>query len=113
MLAGANIFTVSSSWPLSRIAHWRSLLVARAVENQAFVVATNRVGCDGTTRWGGTSIIVSPLGEVLAEGSQTATQTISADVDPQVALSLRETFPVLQDVRPDLIGKIKVQRVTA
>mgnify|MGYP003580661371 FL=1 len=45
-LAGAEIFTIGASWPAARQQHWRSLLIARAIENQVYVVAVNRTGTD-------------------------------------------------------------------
>ena len=112
-LSGVDVFTVSSSWPLSRISHWRAMLASRAIENQAFVVASNRVGKDKIATWGGSSIIASPHGEILGAGNETETQIISSGIDPKIARSWRDEFPVLQDVQEDLIGKITVREVTA
>ena len=78
-LSGVDVFTVSSSWPLSRISHWRTMLASRAIENQAFVVGSNRVGKDKIATWGGSSIIVSPHGEILGAGNETEIQIISSD----------------------------------
>ncbi|MFO0828540.1 MAG: nitrilase-related carbon-nitrogen hydrolase [Phycisphaerales bacterium] len=108
-LAGANLFLVGASWPAARQHHWRSLLVARAIENQAFVVAANRVGADPSLRYGGGSIIVSPTGEVLAEGGDAAT-VISADCDVDAVESWRRKFPALRDVRERLLGAISIIR---
>jgi omega-amidase len=104
-LAGADLFTVIASWPAPRIAHWRAMLIARAIENQAFVIGVNRVGCDPEHDYGGESLIVSPQGEILAEaGSETA--VISAEIDPQAASTWRTTFPALADHRLDLLNPI-------
>jgi predicted amidohydrolase len=70
---GANLLLVSAQWPLVRIDHWRTLLMARAIENQIFVVAANRNGADsvaGGTIYGGHSLIVAPNGEILYEAGE-------------------------------------------
>jgi len=65
-LAGARIVIVSAQWPESRIHHWNTLLQARAIENQIFIAASNRVGKDGDLVFNGHSQIISPDGKVLA-----------------------------------------------
>jgi len=102
-LAGAEIFTVIASWPTERAAHWRALAIARAIENQAYVVAVNRVGSDPTFTYGGGSLIVSPLGEVLAEGAN-GEEVLSAAFDRDMLDKWRTTFPALSDTRPNLLG---------
>ncbi len=63
-----DILIYVANWPERRIAHWRSLLIARAIENQCFVIATNRVGTDGNGIYhNGNSMIISPKGQVLLE----------------------------------------------
>lgn len=67
---GADMLIVSAQWPLVRIDHWHTLLMARAIENQIFVVAANRCGADsvaGGTTYGGRSLIVAPNGEIVYE----------------------------------------------
>jgi predicted amidohydrolase len=112
-LAGVDVFTVSSSWPLPRIQHWRSLLIARAIENQAFVVASNRVGKDDLATWGGLSIIVDPLGEVIAQATETDETTLSATIAPELARNWRKEFPAIDDIQKELLGNIKVRHISA
>ena len=112
-ISGVDVFTVSSSWPRSRITHWRAMLASRAIENQAFVVASNRIGKDDIAMWGGSSMIITPQGDLLSESNETDTQIISSEVDPEIARSWQDEFPVLQDVQEDLIGRIRVRRITA
>jgi len=67
---GANMLIVSAQWPLARIDHWRTLLLARAIENQIFVIAANRCGADSVasgTTYGGRSLIIAPDGEIMHE----------------------------------------------
>jgi predicted amidohydrolase len=94
-----DCYLVVANWPASRRHHWRSLLVARAIENQAYVVGVNRVGVDGNgLAYAGDSMIVDPLGEILASASEVET-IVMADVDSQVVADGRARFPFLADRR--------------
>jgi predicted amidohydrolase len=95
---GADIFLVLANWPAARVDHWRTLLRARAIENQAFVLGVNRVGRDPNAEYGSSSLAVDPRGEVLREGAGTV------DVDPAAARAWREAFPALRDAREDRCG---------
>lgn len=64
---GARVLVVSAQWPAARQGHWRILLQARAIENQAFVIACNRCGNTGDTLFAGHSMVVAPDGSILAE----------------------------------------------
>ena len=108
-LAGADLFVIGASWPSARQAHWRSLLIARAIENQAYVVASNRVGDDPTLHYAGGSMIVAPTGNVLAEGSDVAS-VISAECDAEALVAWRRKFPALRDVNARLLGAIEIVR---
>ncbi len=66
-LSGARLIIVSAQWPESRINHWDVLLCARAIENQLFIVAANRVGRDDPLAFNGHSQIISPAGEILVK----------------------------------------------
>jgi predicted amidohydrolase len=94
-----DCYVVVANWPAKRRAHWRALLVARAIENQAYVVGCNRVGDGDGIAYAGDSAIVDPLGEVLVSASSVVT-TLTADVDPAVVSEVRARFPFLQDRRP-------------
>lgn len=97
--ANAELFTVAASWPTTRSNHWKTLLTARAIENQCFVIGVNRVGKDPYTNYAGDSLIISPTGEVLASlGSKEG--VLSAEVDIKILTELREIFPVLKDAKP-------------
>ncbi len=79
-LGGAEVFAIGASWPAARQHHWRALLMARAIENQAYVVAVNRIGSDPHLKYAGGSMIVSPKGEVLAEAGDEPC-VLQADLD--------------------------------
>lgn len=66
--AGADVLVVPAAWPAARIDHWKLLLQARAVENQVFVVGCNAPNRGGEFELGGRSLVVSPSGEIVAEG---------------------------------------------
>lgn len=108
-VAGAEVFTIGASWPDARQAHWRALLVARAIENQAFVVAVNRVGSDPRLHYAGGSMIVSPTGEILDEAGGSP-QVLVADLDMAALRAWRAEFPALRDVRGDLLGTMAVDK---
>lgn len=67
---GAQLLLVSAQWPAARTPHWRTLLKARAIENQLFVVACNRCGETDGTRFGGHSMIIGPDGTILKEAQE-------------------------------------------
>ena len=95
---GATAFLMASGWPASRIEHWRVLLRARAIENQAWVIACNGVGTQCGVTLGGRSAVIDPLGEVVAEAGDTETVMVAA-VEPERAESWRREFPALGDRR--------------
>ena len=95
---GTDCYVVVANWPAARRAHWQALLVARAIENQAYVVGVNRVGEGGGLHYAGDSRIVDPLGEVLAAGAGGET-ILLADVDPAVVAETRKRYPFLADRR--------------
>jgi D-glycero-beta-D-manno-heptose 1-phosphate adenylyltransferase len=88
---GAEILVVSAEWPLARIGQWKILLQARAVENQAFVVAANSCGDWDGMPMGGHSLIVAPDGEVLAEAGE-AEESCLLPLQREVQMELRERF---------------------
>ena len=87
-----------ANWPAKRRLHWSSLLRARAIENQAYVVGVNRVGSGGGLDYSGDSVVVDPLGEVLASGAGGET-VLLADIDAAQVASTRDHFRFLQDRR--------------
>jgi predicted amidohydrolase len=94
-----DCYVVVANWPASRQAHFRALAVARAIENQAYVLATNRVGTGGGVDYTGGTIAVGPLGEVLAEAGQ-GEETLMVDVSATRVREVRDAFPFLADRRP-------------
>jgi len=103
-LAGAQIVFLSAEWPAKRITHWRTLVPARAIENQIFVAASNRVGKSKDERFGGHSMIVNPWGETAADSTSRA-DLIIAEIDLAEVNSARERVPVFKDRRVDVYDK--------
>ncbi|MBO1307452.1 carbon-nitrogen family hydrolase [Enterococcus sp. 669A] len=98
---GTQLFVVPAQWPGVRIDAWRKLLQARAIENQAFVVGVNRVGEDPENQFGGHSLVVNPLGEILLELGEEE-QTDSVTIDLAEIPAVRKEIPVFHDRRPEL-----------
>jgi predicted amidohydrolase len=97
--AETDLFVVVANWPDLRRDHWRTLLRARAIENQAYVVGVNRVGDGGDLHYTGDSAAVGPLGETLIEGGAEE-GVFLASIDPASVAKLRTRFPALDDRRP-------------
>jgi predicted amidohydrolase len=94
-----DVYLVPANWPSPRRHHWQTLLQARAIENQAYVVGVNRVGRDGNgVEHAGDSRIVSPMGELLATAAGVETLVL-ADVDAAEVAATREKFAFLPDRR--------------
>ncbi|MDD9267702.1 carbon-nitrogen family hydrolase [Paenibacillus sp. GCM10023248] len=100
-LDGARILFVPAEWPHPRLHHWRTLLTARAIENQMYVVSCNRVGTSGTTDFFGHSMVIDPWGEVLVEGGETEA-VLRATIDLEEVVRVRAKIPVFEDRRPHL-----------
>ena len=100
-LKGARLVIVCAQWPAARLEHWRTLVRARAIENQFFVVACNRVGTSQRTRFGGHSMIVDPWGNVLREAAGDDALLI-ADIDFRAVNESRSRISSLSDRRPAL-----------
>lgn len=101
LLAGAEVFTVIASWPAPRKVHRRALAIARAIENQAFVLCLNRAGSDPKFTYHGESFVVGPKGDVIAEAGGEEC-ILSVQLDPGAVRSWRADFPAWKDIR--LIG---------
>ncbi|MGW5210496.1 carbon-nitrogen family hydrolase [Streptomyces sp. NPDC004051] len=94
--AGAETLVVPAGWPERRRSHWTLLARARAVENQAFVLACGTAGTHAGIPQAGHSIVVDPWGEVLAEAGPDE-QVLTVDFDPAKVAKTREQFPALKD----------------
>lgn len=100
-VAGARLILLPSEWPHPRLAHWRTLLRARAIEDQCFIAAVNRVGSDRTNTFCGHSAIIDPWGETIAEADADSPILLTASIDLSQADEVRRRIPVLADRRPE------------
>jgi predicted amidohydrolase len=102
-LRGARVLTVPAAFTLATTRdHWEVLLRARAIENQAFVIAPNQIGEHPPgNRSGGRSMIVDPWGLVLAVAPDKETHLI-AELDMNLLADVRERLPALRHARPEL-----------
>jgi predicted amidohydrolase len=98
---GADFFVIPAEWPEPRIAHWTMLAKARAIENQCYVLAVNRVGSDPNNRFGGKSIAITPAGETLSLLEENETIGV-VNIEPFDLEAYRVKLPVIRDRRPDL-----------
>ena len=86
-----------ASWPVTRMNAWKSLLVARAIENQCYVAGVNRVGTDPSNEYGGGSMVIDPYGKMIASCEDGVECSASAEIDIPMLEAFREKFPVLND----------------
>ncbi|QEM69807.1 carbon-nitrogen family hydrolase [Geobacter sp. FeAm09] len=98
---GARVICIPAQWPRPREEHWRTLVRARAIENQLFVVACNACGPSGKLNLFGMSMIVDPQGEVLAEAGDGEGEIV-ASLDLQAMADWRARIPCFNDRRPEL-----------
>lgn len=103
-LSGAKVLFVPAQWPTPRIDHWKTLLQARAIENQCFVIAVNRISRK-PENYNGQSMIIEPWGEVLWTGAEDEELAI-IDVDFSIVDEVRGRIPVYDDRRPELYGDV-------
>ncbi|AVH57592.1 MULTISPECIES: carbon-nitrogen family hydrolase [Streptomyces] len=94
--AGAETLVIPAGWPERRRSHWTLLAQARAVENQAFVLACGTAGTHAGVPQAGHSIVVDPWGEVLAEAGP-GEEVLTVEFDPAKVATTREQFPALKD----------------
>lgn len=96
--AGCHAVFISASWPSHREEYWKTLLRARAMENQMYIVGANRVGSDPYYSYSGSSMIVGPDGAILKEAG-TSSCIISAEISADAVCEQRRTCRLLDDAR--------------
>jgi predicted amidohydrolase len=98
---GAELILLIAEWPLVRIEHWRTLIRARAIENQVFIAAVNACGETGDTVFGGHSMIVDPWGKIIVEAGEEP-MLVTGEIEMDAVRETRNAMTVLQDRRMDL-----------
>jgi predicted amidohydrolase len=99
-LAGVQAVILVAQWPWPRLAHWRTLLRARAIENQMFIIACNRVGQTRSADFFGHSTILDPCGEAILEAGEQV-DLLTATIDLAQLPAIRSRMPVFDDRRPN------------
>ncbi len=102
-LRGAQVIAVSAEWPLVRLSHWQTLLKARAIENQCYVLAANNVAMDPQT-FAGHSVVHAPDGSTLCQ-FEFQEDVKSAFLDGKTVNEIRKAIPVFQDRRPEVYSR--------
>lgn len=98
LAAQTDLYVVPANWPQPRHEHWRTLLRARAIENQAYVLGVNRVGAAKDLPHAGGSALVDPMGARLFEG-EAKPAVLVAEADTATVKQIRGDFPFLADRR--------------
>ncbi|MFP4417803.1 MAG: carbon-nitrogen hydrolase family protein [Chitinispirillaceae bacterium] len=102
MQKGAEALIIVSAWPHARAAHWRLLTKARAVENQLWVLSSNRCGTDNGLKLAGSSGIIDPWGEIQVAAPESGEGIFCTDISLKSVTETRHRFPVLTHRRPDV-----------
>lgn len=98
-----DIIIYTANWPKTRVSHWKSLLIARAVENQCYVIGVNRTGEDNNGyHYPGASMIVDYNGDILVEMEDKPAYT-TCELDKQKMVDYREKLPFMMDRKWDMI----------
>jgi len=101
-LSEVKLLFVSAEWPHPRLDHWRTLLIARAIENQIYVVACNRVGKTGKNIFFGHSMVINPWGDVVAELHEEKENIITVNINLTIVEKIRKEMPIFKDRRPEV-----------
>src|SRR5690625_2364850 len=101
-LEGAQNLHVVAQWPEARKDHWKHLQIARAIENQFFVVSSNTVGTHDGSPFAGTSMIIDPWGTTVAQGDPVKEETVMARLDLSVVPKIRKDVPVFSSRVPEM-----------
>lgn len=93
-----DLIIVIANWPDTRIEHWRTLLKARAIENQCYVLGVNRVGDEPRLKYNGYSAIIDPMGVEL-NSVPSEEKIVSAEIFKEKADEVKNALPFLNDIR--------------
>jgi len=91
-----DVILVSANWPEARREHWLTLLRARAIENQCYVIGVNRIGKDPKVSYSGDSMVIDPFGRTILDCGNKA-GVFKAELDKALAKKIREMYPFIND----------------
>ncbi|SFM21336.1 carbon-nitrogen family hydrolase [Salibacterium qingdaonense] len=100
-LQGAQVIFVVAEWPDARRDHWYHLQIARAIENQCYIVSCNRIGSYNDIDFAGTSMVINPSGHVLAQGHRYQEQSVRSSIQPAQVPEVRKQVPIFESRRPE------------
>ncbi|WP_152656990.1 carbon-nitrogen family hydrolase [Oceanobacillus sp. CFH 90083] len=101
-LAGAEVIYIVAEWPSARKDHWKALQLARAIENQCYVISSNRVGAYDGVEFCGTSLVVDPWGTIVKEGSEKQEETLVETITTSNVARIRKDVPVFTTRVPEM-----------
>ena len=97
---GYDILIIAANFPESRILAWDTLVRARAIENQCYVAASNRVGDDEYGHYVGHSVVINAFGQTVATCSDNKEGSATVDIDWEMIAKMRKSFPLMKDFVP-------------
>jgi predicted amidohydrolase len=93
-----DVLIYVANWPEKRKHHWKTLLMARAIENMCYVIGINRIGVDGKgNSYSGNSVVISPKGDRIAELKNSEEETVTVELSYKDLVQYREKFNVASD----------------
>jgi omega-amidase len=106
-LQGVKAIFLVAAFPRPRLEHWKTLIRARAIENQLYMICVNRVGSEefpeiGKQTFFGSSMIVNPWGDYVILGSQTEEMLLTAEIDLAMVDTIRNDINIFKDRKPDV-----------
>lgn len=104
-----HLITVAANWPKSRRDNWLTLLKARAIENQCYVAGVNAIGIIDDIEYSGDSIIIDPIGNILAKAEEKE-QLLVTEIDMKEVIRYRTHFPLKNDRRENLYKSISSKK---
>jgi predicted amidohydrolase len=110
--AATDLYCVIANWPHMRRVAWSTLLRARAIENQAYVLGVNRVGEAGGKPHAGDSALIDPMGRVVVDSAEYEEGIVKGRADPDEVAEVRRSLDFLTDRKPDLYRMLEEDRIT-
>ena len=109
-LQGVKVIVLVAAFPHPRLEHWKTLIRARAIENQLYMICVNRVGSEefqevGQQTFFGSSMIINPWGEYVILGSETKEELLTAEIDLAMVDKIRNDINVFKDRRPEVYNQ--------
>ena len=98
---GSNLMINIANWPIDRLDHWVTLLKARAIENQSYIVGVNRTGTDPNSNYNGRSMAIDPMGSIILDAGEKQ-GVFSSTIEIEKVSSWRNNFPALKSMQKSI-----------